>query len=131
MTRRMYALLTTQGTAMPETGICFDCLDHAPNPESEALIDAARTSPDWDGHEWWDEVTDNPEISCRSTRHAGNDLIEQLSEETALYVRAANGDPRTWQDIYRHAFEWMAARGYVTANMLNSVLITREPSGRE
>lgn len=60
----VYALTNTQGTAMPETGLCADC-KRAPENVARA-VQAAKTAGDWvnlDGAVFVD-VTANDQVHC-------------------------------------------------------------------
>jgi hypothetical protein len=72
MAETYYALLSNQGTAMSETGLCGQ---HYANPETrEMALEEAARADDWDG---------NPEF----TDVSGNDAIHCIVEEPSLIQR--------------------------------------------
>lgn len=59
---KMYALTTTQGTAMSETGLCSVCLA---DPRSrDAALEAAAQSDDWDGDKEFKDCSGNDCLVC-------------------------------------------------------------------
>lgn len=62
---KMFALTTTQGTAMSETALCATC--HADPRQRHAALDAADQTSDWDGDKNFKDCTGNDALECGCT----------------------------------------------------------------
>lgn len=62
---KMYALTTTQGTAMSETALCATC--HADPRQRDAALDAAGQALDWDGDKDFKDCSGNDALECGCT----------------------------------------------------------------
>jgi hypothetical protein len=62
---KMFALTTTQGTAMSETALCATCLTDT--RQRDAALDAADQALDWDGDKEFKDCSDNDALECGCT----------------------------------------------------------------
>jgi hypothetical protein len=65
---RMFALTTTQGTAMPETGLCGVHVE-----DGEARARALQAAADDLGEPRFVDCTGNPELACTACGAGGED----------------------------------------------------------
>jgi len=61
---KMYGLVSSQGTAMPETAVCGTCYEHPNFKVTDQALDNARASADWSGGDTFTDVTGNSEMRC-------------------------------------------------------------------
>lgn len=62
---KLFALTTTQGTAMSETTLCATCLPDT--RQRDAALDAAAESEDWDGDKDFKDCSGNDALECGCT----------------------------------------------------------------